>query len=103
MHVQSAGKEQISGRDVLVAMFRETDSHAVYLLEKQGITRLDVVSYISHGVSKIADGDGDEVDAAATRTKTARAATSRAASRARRSRPSPSTSTSAPPRATSIR
>ena len=46
MHVQSAGKEQIDGRDVLVSMFRETDSHAVYLLERQGITRLDVVSYI---------------------------------------------------------
>jgi len=66
MHVQSSGKEQISGRDVLVSMFRETDSHAVYLLEKRGITRLDVVSYIAHGVSKLGEneedsvGDGDE-------------------------------------------
>ena len=51
--MQSAGKDQISGRDVLVSMFRETDSHAVFLLERQGISRLDVVSYISHGVSKI--------------------------------------------------
>jgi ATP-dependent Clp protease ATP-binding subunit ClpA len=60
LHVQSAGKDQISGRDVLVSIFRETDSHAVYLLERQGITRLDVVSFISHGVSKIAaDGDGE--------------------------------------------
>jgi ATP-dependent Clp protease ATP-binding subunit ClpA len=62
LHVQSAGKDQISGRDVLVSMFRETDSHSVYLLEKQGITRLDVVSFISHGVSKLRedeDGDGD--------------------------------------------
>jgi ATP-dependent Clp protease ATP-binding subunit ClpA len=57
LHVQSAGKEQIRGRDVLVSLFRETDSHAVYLLERQGITRLDVVSYISHGVSKIGAGD----------------------------------------------
>ncbi|MEO8601374.1 MAG: ATP-dependent Clp protease ATP-binding subunit ClpA [bacterium] len=59
LHVQSAGKEQISGRDVLVSMFRETNSHAVYLLEKQGISRLDVVSYISHGVSKLHEDDGD--------------------------------------------
>src|SRR6266404_5736678 len=54
-HVQSAGKDEILGRNVLVAIFREPDSHAAYLLEQQGITRLDVVSYISHGVSKIAD------------------------------------------------
>jgi ATP-dependent Clp protease ATP-binding subunit ClpA len=54
-HVQSAGKDEILGRNVLVAIFRELDSHAAYLLEQQGITRLDVVSYISHGVSKIAD------------------------------------------------
>ncbi|MGD9762483.1 MAG: ATP-dependent Clp protease ATP-binding subunit ClpA [Candidatus Binatia bacterium] len=60
LHVQSAGKEQISGRDVLVSMFRETDSHAVYLLERQGVTRLDVVSYISHGVSKLASSDDGE-------------------------------------------
>ncbi len=55
IHVQSAGKEEILGRDVLVAIFRETESHAAYLLHKQGITRLDVISYISHGVSKIAE------------------------------------------------
>jgi ATP-dependent Clp protease ATP-binding subunit ClpA len=62
LHVQSAGKDQISGRDVLVSMFRETDSHAVYLLERQGITRLDVVSFISHGVSKLADTGESEAD-----------------------------------------
>jgi len=55
IHVQAAGKEEILGRDVLVAIFRETESHAAYLLQKQGITRLDVISYISHGVSKIAE------------------------------------------------
>ena len=54
-HVQSAGKEEILGRNVLVAIFREPDSHAAHLLERQGVTRLDVVSYISHGVSKIAE------------------------------------------------
>jgi ATP-dependent Clp protease ATP-binding subunit ClpA len=58
LHVQSSGKDQITGRDLLVAMFRETDSLAVSLLERQGISRLDVVSYISHGVSKIpTEGD----------------------------------------------
>src|SRR5512143_1428740 len=66
-HVQSAGKDEILGRNVLVAIFREPDCHAAYLMEQQGITRLDVISYISHGVSKIAEephvGDGDATDA----------------------------------------
>ncbi len=52
-HVQSAGKDEIDGRNVLVAIFRETDSHAAYLLGRQGVTRLDVISYLSHGVSKV--------------------------------------------------
>ncbi|TMA40991.1 MAG: AAA family ATPase [Deltaproteobacteria bacterium] len=51
-HVQSSGKEELDGRHVLVAIFRETDSHAAYLLAKQGITRLDVVTYLSHGIAK---------------------------------------------------
>ncbi len=54
-HVQSAGKDEILGRNVLVSIFREPDCHAAYLLEQQGISRLDVLSYISHGVSKIAE------------------------------------------------
>jgi ATP-dependent Clp protease ATP-binding subunit ClpA len=61
-HVQSAGREEIDGRDVLVAIFREPDSQAAYLLAQQGITRLDVISYISHGISKVPDaqeGDGE--------------------------------------------
>jgi ATP-dependent Clp protease ATP-binding subunit ClpA len=62
LHVQSAGKEQISGRDVLVSIFRETDSHAVFLLERQGISRLDVVSYIAHGVSKVGVEDDGEME-----------------------------------------
>jgi len=57
-HVQSSGKDEILGRNVLVAIFREPESHAAFLLEQQGITRLDVVSYISHGVSKIAEEGG---------------------------------------------
>jgi ATP-dependent Clp protease ATP-binding subunit ClpA len=52
MHVQSAGRQQMTTGNVLVAMFREKDSHAVYLLEKVGVTRFDIVNYISHGVAK---------------------------------------------------
>ncbi len=51
-HVQSSGKDVIEGRNLLVALFREENSHALYLLNKQGITRLDVLNYISHGISK---------------------------------------------------
>ncbi|GIX36154.1 MAG: ATP-dependent Clp protease ATP-binding subunit ClpA [Lysobacteraceae bacterium] len=52
-HVQSAGKKEVTGANVLVAIFGEKDSHAVYFLNQQDITRLDVVNYISHGVSKV--------------------------------------------------
>jgi ATP-dependent Clp protease ATP-binding subunit ClpA len=52
-HVLGAGKEKASGSNVLVAMFSEQDSHAVTFLKEEGITRLDVVSYISHGISKL--------------------------------------------------
>jgi ATP-dependent Clp protease ATP-binding subunit ClpA len=53
MHAQGAEREQVSAGNLLVALFRERDSQAVYLLEKQGVTRFDVINYISHGVSKI--------------------------------------------------
>ena len=52
-HVQSAGKKEVTGANVLVALFSEQDSQAVYLLNQQDITRLDVVNYISHGISKV--------------------------------------------------
>ena len=52
-HVESASKEVVETRNFFVALFREDNSHSVYLLEKQGVTRLDVLNYISHGVSKI--------------------------------------------------
>ncbi|MBN2195567.1 MAG: ATP-dependent Clp protease ATP-binding subunit ClpA [Polyangiaceae bacterium] len=61
-HVQSSGKEELGGANVLVAIFSEPDSPAVKALADAGVTRLDVVSYISHGIAK--DGD-DEVDEAA--------------------------------------
>lgn len=52
LHVQSSGKKEANGASVLVAIFGEKDSHAVYFLQKQGVTRLDAVNYISHGISK---------------------------------------------------
>jgi ATP-dependent Clp protease ATP-binding subunit ClpA len=57
IHVQSSGKEELKGFNVLVAIFAEVDSQAVEILAAMGITRYDVVSYVSHGVSK--DGDED--------------------------------------------
>jgi ATP-dependent Clp protease ATP-binding subunit ClpA len=52
MHVQSAGKEELDSSSVLVALFREKESHAVYFLNQQGLTRYEVVRYISHGDSE---------------------------------------------------
>ncbi len=52
IHVQSSGKEEVTGANVLIAMFSERDSNAIYFLQKQNMTRLDAVTYISHGVSK---------------------------------------------------
>jgi ATP-dependent Clp protease ATP-binding subunit ClpA len=54
-HVQSSGKKEVVGANVLVAMFGEQESQAVYLLSKQGVSRLDVVNYISHGIAKVSD------------------------------------------------
>ncbi len=55
LHVQSSGKKEVTGANVLVAIYGEKDSHAVFFLHQQGVTRLDVVNYISHGVAKIAE------------------------------------------------
>lgn len=52
LHVQSSGKKEVTGANVLVAVFGEKDSHAVYFLNQRGVTRLDVVNYISHGITK---------------------------------------------------
>ncbi|HZV22389.1 MAG TPA: ATP-dependent Clp protease ATP-binding subunit ClpA [Luteimonas sp.] len=51
-HVQSSGKKEVTGANVLVAIFGEKDSHAVYYLNQQDVTRLDVVNYLSHGIAK---------------------------------------------------
>jgi len=55
LHVQSSGKKEVTGANVLVAIFGEQESHAIYLLKQQDISRLDVVNYISHGISKVSD------------------------------------------------
>ena len=56
-HVQSSGRTDVTAGSVLVAMFSEQESQAVYLLKKANLSRLDVVNYISHGISKSADSD----------------------------------------------
>ena len=54
-HVQSSGKQEVTGANVLVAIFSEQDSHAVFLLNQQDVSRLDVVNFISHGIAKSSD------------------------------------------------
>jgi ATP-dependent Clp protease ATP-binding subunit ClpA len=71
LHVQSSGKKEVTGANVLVAIFGEKESHAVFFLQQQGVTRLDVVNFISHGVSKVAEtakteGTEQETEAEAT-------------------------------------
>ncbi|MFD0918064.1 ATP-dependent Clp protease ATP-binding subunit ClpA [Pseudahrensia aquimaris] len=82
IHVQSSGREEVSGANVLVAIFAERESHAAYFLQEQDMTRYDAVNYISHGIAKKAgasearpvegvnqsgaadaDGDADKADA----------------------------------------
>lgn len=59
-HVQSSGNKEVTGANVLVAIFGERESQAVYFLNGQGVTRLDVVNYISHGISKVAEDEENE-------------------------------------------
>jgi ATP-dependent Clp protease ATP-binding subunit ClpA len=77
LHVQSSGKKEVTGANVLVAIFGEKESHAVYFLNQRGVTRLDVVNYIAHGITKSAqqkqekqesakeDGEGEQQSAGA--------------------------------------
>ncbi len=64
-HVQSAGKQEVIGANVLVAIFSEKDSYAIFLLNKFDITRLAVVEYISHGISPLPKSDSDTEEATA--------------------------------------
>src|SRR5574343_1922354 len=67
LHVQSSGKKEVTGANILVAIFGEKDSHAVYYLHQQGISRLDGVNFISHGITKVprdsAKAQGEDGDA----------------------------------------
>src|SRR6202162_1762445 len=63
LHVQSAGRQEITGGNVLIAMFHETESPAIFFLQEQGVTRFDAINYVSHGVSKIgAEDAGDDAE-----------------------------------------
>ena len=64
-HVQSSGKKEVGVTNVLVAIFSEKQSHAVFLLNRRHVTRLDVVNYISHGLSKIAEEKTDKDESSA--------------------------------------
>ncbi|WP_415891584.1 ATP-dependent Clp protease ATP-binding subunit ClpA [Neptuniibacter sp. PT8_73] len=61
-HVQSSGKNEVTGANVLVAIFSEQESQAVYILQQHGIERIDTVNYISHGISKMSEHDHEHSD-----------------------------------------
>jgi len=69
-HVQSSGKKEVTGANVLVAIYGEQESQAIYLLHQQDVNRLDIVNYVSHGISKISQDDDEhaDIDAAAEET-----------------------------------
>ena len=68
IHVQSSGREEVTGANVLVALFSERESHAVFFLQEQDMTRFDAVNYISHGIAKVA-GQGDAKSPEGTETE----------------------------------
>lgn len=75
LHVQSSGREEMTGANLLVALFSERESHAVYFLQSQDMTRLDAVSYISHGIAKVPEfGEERRVRGADEEEETAQAA-----------------------------
>lgn len=61
-HVQASNKREVVGANLLVALFSEQDSHAVYLLSKYDVNRLDVVNYLAHGIANVKTGDSEKVD-----------------------------------------
>ena len=103
IHVQSSGREEVTGANVLVAIFAERESHAAYFLQEQDMTRYDAVNYISHGIAKRPGmAEPRPVRGVGGRARQPRAATSRRR-RAMRSTPIASTSTRRRARARSIR
>jgi ATP-dependent Clp protease ATP-binding subunit ClpA len=106
IHVQSSGREEVTGANVLVAIFAERESHAAYFLQEQDMTRYDAVNYISHGIAK--RPGMSESRRARRRGGIERAATGEEGEDARRRRATRSTpiasiSTRRPARARSIR
>ena len=97
LHVQSSGRDEVTGANVLVALFSERESYAVYFLQQQDMSRLDAVTYISHGVGK-GESAPERVHPKAPRRK----ARKRAQRRNLPSSNSPSTSTRKPAPARSI-
>ncbi|QXQ05149.1 ATP-dependent Clp protease ATP-binding subunit ClpA [Sphingosinicellaceae bacterium] len=69
LHVQSSGREEVTGANVLVALFSERESHAVFFLQQQDMTRLDAVSFISHGIAKTGPGETRQIKGAASSDK----------------------------------
>ncbi|MDX8400334.1 MAG: ATP-dependent Clp protease ATP-binding subunit ClpA [Gallionellaceae bacterium] len=69
LHVQSTNKKEVSGENILVALFGEKESHAVYFLNQRAITRLDVVNYIAHGINKAPELPGEQKPASETETQ----------------------------------
>ena len=65
-HVQSSGREEVTGANVLVAIFAERESHAAFFLQEQHMTRFDAVNYISHGIAKVPGQDAPRTPAAAS-------------------------------------
>jgi len=61
-HVQSSGKKEVTGANVLVAIYGEQESQAIYLLHQQDVNRLDIVNYVSHGISKISEDEEHQTD-----------------------------------------
>ena len=98
LHVQSSGRDEVTGANVLVALFSERESYAVYFLQQQDMSRLDAVTYISHGVGKgETPTETRAPEGAEEKTEKERPR------RNRRSSNSPSTSTRKPRPARSIR
>lgn len=65
LHAQSSGKKEVTGANSLIAIFGEKDSHAVYFLKQQGIARLAVLKYVSHGITQAPEAPGEDQEAEA--------------------------------------
>jgi ATP-dependent Clp protease ATP-binding subunit ClpA len=89
IHVQSSGREEVSGANVLVAIFAERESHAAYFLQEQQMTRYDAVNYISHGIAKRPGASEQRRRAARRRPERAGQTSSRKTTARRRSSRTP--------------